>query len=272
MMLQLKRVKMKNLTNLVQPLFVAGFLLMALTGFKSFVKPYQKPFKVERQEWNIQHMKGNIPSEEFDIGMTIDVPMGGDSFLVDSVIRLLNEEIYGFFENSTDQRFAPGDLYCPEGKRLIQYYRDAFKPYIVDTCEFHGCCPDFDYLAITLVEQTNSFVTYEISRYFIGEGDCEYLDWITFYKRDGHRLPEVIRNDQVVDLLKCSSGTDYNVTDDVEYRLSIGGEVAGRCSFGLTTDSLRCQYMYAPGIVETFSFDMKTACPYLTEEAEKLLK
>lgn len=231
-----------------------------------------RPLEVERQEWMIQHMKGDIPSEEFDIGVTVDIPVSGNPFLVDSVVHLLNESLYYYFEGSNDTRFSPEALYCPDGKRLLQRYQEAYKPYIEDTCEFHGGCPDFFvYLNVTMKEQTESFVTYEVSNYFIGEGDFEYLEWVTFYKSDGHRLSKVVNDEDVPRLIKTTSGTDYDVWEDMEYRLSDGEKGAWRCSFGLTSDSLHCQYLYAPGIVETFSFGLESVKPYLTKEAAELL-
>ena len=263
---------MKKATKMVLFLLAAGISTLALTGFLTSSKPYRRPLKVERQEWVLQHMRGNIPSEEFDIGVTMDVPIDGTPYLVDSVTRLLNKSLYYFFEDRMDPRFTFDELYCSDGKMLLQHYREAYKPYIEDTCEFHGCCPTFDYLSVTLIEQTDSYVTYEVSNYFIGEGDCDYLKWVTFDKRDGHRLRKVINDKDIPELLKTTSGTDYNVWYEAEYYLLDGYEIAWRCDFGLTADSLRCQYFLAPGIVETFALDMKLVRPFLTEEAGKLLE
>ena len=262
----------KKTTQSCLCLLAAGIITLALTSFNTPTRPKKLALNVERQQCVLQHMVGDIPSEDFDIGITMDVPVGGNPALVDSVVRLLNKALYNFFEDSTDPRFTPEELYCLDGKSLIKHYCEAYKPYIEDTCRFHGCLPDFDYLAVTLVEQTETFVTYQVSNYFIGEGDCEYLSWVTFYASDGHRLPKVVKDDQVVNLLKQASGSEYDVMDDVEYRLSIGTDVVGMCDFGLTADTLRCQYFYAPGIVENLPFDMKTVRPYLTDEAIRLLE
>lgn len=262
----------KKTTQSCLCLLVAGIMLFVLTGFNTSNKPKKQSLTVERQQCVLQHMVGDIPSEDFDIGITMDVPVDGDPALVDSVVRLLNKALYNFFEAGMDPHFTPEELYCRDGKSLIKHYCEAYKPYIEDTCQFHGCLPDFDYLAVTLLEQTETFVTYQVSRYFIGEGDCEYLSWVTFYTSDGHQLPKVVEDDQVINVLKLASGTDYDVMEDVEYRLSMGDDVAWRCDFGLTTDTLRCQYFYAPGIVEDLPFDMKTARPYLTDEAKRLLE
>lgn len=263
---------MKKTNFAILSLLTAGILTLALTGFKTLGKPHKQPLKVERQNLMLQHMVGNIPSEDFDIGIMMDVPVSGPSFLMDSVTRLLNQSIYFFFDDRMDPRFTPAEVYCPDGKRLLQHYREVYSPYIEDTCEFHGCCPTFDFLSVTMVEQTESYVTYQVSDYFIGEGDCNYLKWVTFDKRDGHRLLKVINDKDIPELLKTAGETEYNVWFEAEYDLLEGYEIAWRCDFGLTTDSLRCQYFLAPGIVDTFTLDMKSARPFLTDEAKELLK
>lgn len=250
----------------------AGVTMIALASFTILDKPYRQPLKVERQQWTLQHMVGSIPSEDFDIGITIDVPVSGTSILIDSVMHLLNEALYAFLEHRETPYYSPEEVYCSDGKHLLQHYRKAYTPFLVDTCEFRCCFPDFDYLRVTMVEQTDSFVTCEVSSYFIGEGDCNYLKWVTFDKRDGHRLRKVINDKDIPKLLKLTDETDYDVWYDVEYNLLDGYEIAWRCDFGLTADTLRCQYFLAPGIVETFTLDMKSARPYLTEEAKRLLK
>lgn len=253
-------------------ILAAGVIMIALASFTTLGKPFRQPLKVERLQWTLQHMVGNIPSEDFDIGITIDVPVSGTSFLVDSVMHLLNEALYDFLEHRETPHYALGEVYCSDGKNLLRHYREVYQLFLEDTCEFHCCFPDFDYLCVTLVEQTESFVTCEVSSYFIGEGDCNYLKWVTFDKRDGHRLHKVINDEDVPELLKITDGTDNDVWYDAEYNLLDGYEIAWRCDFGLTTDSLWCQYFLAPGIVETFTLDMELARPYLTEEARRLLE
>lgn len=256
-------------------LLAAGILTFALTGFITPTKPKKLALYVERQQHMLQRSVGIIPSEDFNIGITIDVPVGGNPALVDSVTRLLNQELYSFFDDKIELRFNPEEVYHNDAKTLVEHYREAYKSYICDTCSMHYepfCVSDFHYLRVTLVEQTKSFVTYEVSRYFIGEGDCEYLTWVTFYTSDGHRLPKVVKDERVVDLLKHTSGTEYDVTADVEHRLEMGSEAQYWCDFGLTRNSLRAQYFYCPGIVDDMSFDMKTARPYLTDEARRLLE
>ena len=261
---------MEKITKSILCVMAIGAVTLALTGFRTPTKPKKQSLMVERQECVLQHMVGAYPSEDSDIGITIDVPISGNPVLVDSVMHFLNYAIYGFFEPSYHPRISLEAVYCADARHLLSHYQEAYKPFMTDTCyriDNPPCCTNGHYLSVTLVEQTQSFVTYQVSVLHIGEGDCEYLDWATFDKSDGHRLAEVIDADYVDSFVmeQCD-------LEDAQDRLSMGDEVAWRFSFGLTADSLRVQYFYAPGIVETMAFDMKTARPYLSKEAKELLK
>jgi hypothetical protein len=253
-----------------------GVTMIALASFTTLGKPYNQPLKVERQQWTLQYMVGNIPSEDFHIGISIDVPEGGPAFLVDSIVRLLNQAMYIFLENGTEPHFAPDAVYCADAKRLLQHYREAYQPFIVDTC-YKGdepyCFPHFfNYLTVAFVEQTEKFVTYRVSEYFVGEGDFEYSDWVTFSKSDGHRLPEVISDTGFLRFLEENPDQRTYSWDNMQWHISEGYGVEGRNYFGLKSDRVWNEYLYAPGIIDTMWYDLEVIRPYLSEEAKELLK
>ncbi len=268
----------KKTTKSCLGLLAAGIMILALTGFNTPTQPKKLPLTVERQECVFQFMVGFIYSHDIDIGMTIDVPVGGNRVLMDSVMCLLNEQVYEFLESGKGSGFTREQVYCADEKQFMKHYYDTYKPLMADTSyEFEenggpGPFTEAVYLSAVLIDQTDKFVTYEVVSLYLGEGGEYVTNWFTFSKADGHRLHTIVDDEQVAPLLKCSIGTEYNVWDDVEYRFSIGGEVSWRCNFGLTTDTLWCEYFYAPGIEETFPFDMETARPFLNEEAKKLLE
>ena len=272
-----KQVIMKKEANIVPIFFVAGIMTLALTGFNTPTKLKKQPLVVERQEWILQFMVGNIPSEDFHIGITMDVPVDGDPVIVDSVVRLLNRAIYLFLDDRSEPRFKPERVFCNDGKQLLKHYREAYKPFIADTC-YKGfgldCCPGFfHYLTATMVEQTEKYVTYRVSTYFVGEGDFEYSDWVTFYKSDGHRLNEVISDDDFLRFLEENPDQRANLGwDDMQALISAGYDFGGRNYFGLKKDKVWNEYIYAPGIIDTTWFDMKVIKPYLSKEAQELLK
>ena len=250
---------MKKITFSFLCLLTAVAVASAIMGFKTPTKPKKQSLVVERQECVLQHMVGAYPAEDSDIGITIDVPISGNPVLVDSVMHFLNREIYEFFEPSYHLRFSQEEVYCADAKHLLSHYQKEYKPFMTDTCyriSQPPCCTDGHYLSVTLMEQTQTFVTYQVRVLHIGEGDCEYLEWTTFDKSDGHRLAEVIGADRVDSFVMEKCGVD-----DAQNRLSSGADV-----------SLRVQYLYAPGIVENLPLDMKTARPYLTDEAKRLLE
>ena len=268
---------MKKTTKSILLLIMAGIVAFALTGFQSYTKTEKHSIIVERQQCILQFMVGTIPSEDFHIGVTMDIPVDGDPVLVDSVMRLLNRALYLFLDDDLRPRFRQEDVYCNDGKRLIQHYREAYKPFIADTC-YKGfglhCCPQFfHYLTATMVEQTETYVTYRVSEYFVGEGDFEYSDWVTFFKSDGHRLREVISDDDFMRFLEENPDQRANSGwDDMQGRISAGYDVEGRNSFGLRKDKVWNEYLYAPGIIDTTWYDMDVIKPYLSDEAKSLLE
>lgn len=266
----------KKAKTTVLLLFAAGVMTIALTGCKTIEESYKQPLIIERQQWTMQHMVGNIPSEDFDLGITVDVPVGGPAFLVDSIVRLQNWAIYNFLDDETEPRFVPDAVYCSDAAQLLQHYREAYQPFIVDTC-YKGdepyCFPHFfHYMTVAFVEQTEKFVTYRVSEYFVGEGDFEYSDWVTFSKSDGRRLPEVISDTDFLRFLEEHPDQRTYTWDDMQWRISEGYGVEGRNCFGLKSDSVWNEYLYAPGIIDTLWYDMEVIRPYLTEEAQRLLK
>ena len=267
----------KKTTRSCLCLLAAGIITLVLTGFNTSDKPKKQPFEVERQQCVLQFMVGIIPSEDFHIGITMDVPVDGDPVLVDSVVRLLNRALYLYLDDRSEPRFRPEEVYCNDGKQLLKHYRETYKPFIADTC-YKGfgldCCPSFfHYLTATMVEQTDTYVTYRVTTYFVGEGDFEYSDWVTFYKSDGHRLREVISDDDFLRFLEENPDQRANSGwDDMQSRISAGYDVGGMNYFGLKKDKVWNEYIYAPGIIDTTWYDMKVIKPYLSEEAKKLLK
>lgn len=251
-------------------------MVLTLSGFQCNTETKKQPFVVERQQCILQFMVGNIPSEDFHIGITMDVPVDGDPVLIDSVVRLLNRAIYLFLDDDSRSRFRPEQVYCNDGKQLLKHYREAYKPFIADTC-YKGfgldCCPGFfHYLTATMVEQTDTYVTYRVTTYFVGEGDFEYSDWVTFFKSDGHRLREVISDEDFMRFLKENPDQRTYTWEDMQDRISAGYDVDGRNYFGLKKDKVWNEYLYAPGIIDTTWYDMKAIKPYLSDEAKELLK
>lgn len=110
-------------------LLAAGIMALALMDFQNPTKNKQ-PLVVEHQQCVLQFMVGNIPSEDFHIGIIMDVPVDGDPVIVDSVVRLLNQALYLFLDDKLEPRFRPEEVYCNDGKQLLKRYRETYKPFI----------------------------------------------------------------------------------------------------------------------------------------------
>lgn len=257
-------------------LMTLAALLLLGCQHKQKSQPEKQPqlVEVERQECVLQHMTGTIPSEEADIGMTIDAPISGDKVLIDSIVHLINAEMYDFLESGHETCFAPEEVYCADPKQLVKHYYDAYKPFMIDSChrdEQPYCFCDTHYLNVILIDQTESFVTYEANGLFIGEGDCWYRKWVTFCPGDGHQLQEVITTEDFMRFFEDHPEQQDGFYKIMKERLDEGDEVNWRNTFGLTKDKLLLEFFFAPGIVDDAEYSMSDIKPYLSDEAQKLL-
>jgi len=122
---------------------VAAIMVLALSSFQSQTETKKQPLVVERQQCVLQHMVVTIPSEDFDIGITMDIPVDGDPVLVDSVMRLLNQALYFFFDDDSrfleDMQYRISAGYDAGGRNYFGLKKDKvwneylYAPGIIDT-------------------------------------------------------------------------------------------------------------------------------------------
>ena len=212
---------MKPFFTACQRLLIAGIFLFALVGCGT----YPRPLVTERQCLN-------------DPEITIDVPVKGPQYLVDSVTEFLSEEL-GYF------------------KKVVSDEEER----------------DFDCVELRLVAQTNRYVTYEIDKIFFGEGVEIATDWVTFVKKDGHRLKEIITNDNMLRFFEDHRElVEEGVWEEVQWDLGQGMEVWIATPVGLLNDSLAHQFVYAPGIFEDLRYPLEAIRPYLSREARRVVR
>lgn len=256
-------------------LFAAGIITLSLMCFCNFPQPQKQPLVVERQECALQHMVGFIPSHDIDIGMAIDVPVSGDKAVVDSIMRFINEAVYGFMESGEGSGFTPEQVYCADAKHFVKHYYDAYKPLIADTCyEMDGTLGRFcdpEYFSVIMVGQTDAFVTYEISTLYLGEGATNIREWFTFYKDDGRRAQSVITMDGLLRFFDEHPEERNELYGMMEELMKYGEDVEGRSAFGLSGDKVMHQ-LRIPGDIYYAEYDLEVIKPYLSEEAKELLK
>lgn len=202
--------------------------------------------------------------------VAIDIPIGGPQTLVDSVLALINEELYAYFDNYTYS--PPSDsLLQNDVRTLIERYRDHYAPLFADSLTEYDFTTDC--LELNLVAQTDSYVTYAVNYIHYGEGIEVSTDWITFAKSDGHRLKKIISEEEMA---RFYAEHPDQRSEDVWANEQRFHEENNRwnivCSVGLLNDSLAHQYCYAAGIYEDLKYPLDVIAPYLTEEAQRLIE
>ena len=256
-------------------LLAAGIITLFFTGFCIPAKPKKQPFVVERQECVFQFMVGFIPSHDIDIGFTVDVPVGGGKTVVDSVMRFINEAVYGFMESGDGSDFTPEQVYCADGKQFAKHYYDAYKPLVSDTCyemeEGPGRFCDPEYFSVIMVGQTDAFVTYQIGTLYLGEGALFFCEWFSFSKDDGHRLQNLITTENLLRFFEEHPEEENDISDEMKALIYNGYSIEGGSTFGLTGDKLLHQFRI-PGDIYDAEYNLEVIKPYLTDEAKKLFE
>lgn len=228
------------------------------------------PLVTEKQSCKLMDFT-HITGEVFPITVEIDIPTDGSQTLLDSLTDFLNEELYDFFDYGMD--FHPYEsLYSKDVKHLIEHYREAYAPIY-----FEGDSMEYEFppssLDIRLVAQTDTYVTFQVSTLSVGEGIEVSSAWTTFVKSDGHRLKEVISDAEMARFYREHPEQRNNdVWEMALYRLEEYGTTDIVCNVGLLGDSLAHQYAYAPGIYENMTYPLDTIAPYLSKEAQELIK
>lgn len=214
--------------------------VLVLTSCHSNQGKSALPLITERHECQLgtfTHLTGDV----CPISLSIDFPVGGSRTLIDSLTAFLNETLYAYFENG-------------------------------DSTHEHAFATDR--LEVNLAAQTDAYVTYEVNSIFFGEGVETATEWVTFAVSDGHRLAEIISEEGMLRFYREQPElASINIWEDIlNHCYEDDSLVDIVCSVGLLGDSLAHQYAYAPGIFEDVKYPMDAIAPYLSREAQELLK
>lgn len=250
--------------------YLFGSLLLTALAIQSFTINYaveDEPLVVERQECVLQKVKHHVTGMPYKRKVTVDVPIKGKKVLVDTVITFLNKSLYEFFEPNNGAHLAYDDVASSDSRHLLAHYKKAYRKwYKSDRFYLNN-----DFFEVLLVAQTDDYVTYERDWSFWGEGITTNQDWTTFMKSNGHRISEVISEENLLRFLKeHPDQRDNNIWEDIQYKKKEG--VTGMENVGLLKDSVVHQHCYAYGIYETTKYDLKVIMPYLSQEALLLVR
>lgn len=264
---------MKKFHRVITTLVIILLTLPFLTaGYAANPEDGDDTLAVKRQ---MCFLKDYSHLQEKDCSLTViaDLPVKGFKTLVDSITVFLNEELYRYFDPSIESKhIQPYEkAFSSDIPHLLNHYRKVYRPYFnvknPNICEFATHC-----LELNMVAQTATYVTYEIIDVFFGEGLEEARTWVTFAKSDGHRLKEVITDDNLIRFLReHPDRRDNGVLGDIVTCME-NGVFSRNVNVGLLNDSMAFQFIWAPGIFDDSKYDLAPLKPYLTEEAQELLE
>lgn len=139
------------------------------------------------------HEENNYCRAFFDL----DVPVDGPQALVDSVMVLINREVYDYCEScshldDTTVMYSLKEVYTDDGNHLLSHYMEKYEPLLKDSLwnMFH--------LTLKMEVQTESYVTYGLEHHHCGASCGSEKFYYTFDKRDGHQLKEIISHKNLV--------------------------------------------------------------------------
>lgn len=258
--------------NSIHGFIVACVCVLTLTSCLTKNETNEQSLIVERQECLLKHFT-HMTSEILPITVVIDVPLDGPQTLRDSVTAFLNETLYAYFDNGEDRHVPYENVFSNDVKQLLEHYYKAYSNFfIADTTDTHEF--ETDCLVISLVAQTDTYVTYEVNHILYGEGVETETEWVMFVKNDGHRLKKVISEHEMLRFYRenpelRSEEVWENLLNQTYDEDSLSDVV---CSVGLLEDAVAHQYVYAPGIYEDSKYPLQAIAPYLSEEAQALIK
>lgn len=134
------------------------------------------------------------------VSFNVDVPINGPQALVDSVMTLVNREVYQmceyciWFDDRPDEyvAYSEKDMFTNDGERLLSHYLDKYKALIGDSL-----WNTFS-LELKMEAQTEKFVTYGLEFFHCGGSCGSEKSFYTFDKRDGHQVRDIISNENLV--------------------------------------------------------------------------
>ena len=260
---------MKNNAKATLCLLMAGVMAASLSlSCATNCKTTDKPFAVENHHCFLKHFTHFEPNDS-DMYVAIDIPVNAPKAITDSITMFINEELYSLFDNGKDRHLPYEKVFSANLSNLAEHYCNAYRPFYDEDEPY--ITEYVHWLELNMVAQTETYVTYEVLCGFMGEGLEELRSWTTFIKKDGHRLKEVIRSENMLRFYE-----DYpemiaaDIWCDVQHDLTEGFSFS-LDNTGLLHDSLAFQYFWNMGIYEDYKYPLKYVKPYLSEEAQALV-
>ena len=178
---------------------ITSALLFSLLGCMGTKMGYSEDLVVVEQTDTV---RGNTEDNGYAwAAFTIDVPVNGPKVLVDSVMALINKELYNACESNAHFNegvvaFSKKEMYTDDRERLFSRYMEMYKPLLQDSLwRTFG-------ITLKMEAQTKSLVTYGMELFFCGAGCSSQKFYYTFDKSDGHQVKEIISHDNLVSFFR----------------------------------------------------------------------
>lgn len=207
----------------------------------------------------------------------VDVPVNGPQVLVDSVMALVNREVYKMceycieFNDRPDEyvAYSEKEMFTNDGERLLSHYMEKYKPLIEDSLwNTFG-------LELKMEAQTDKYVTYGLEFFHCGASCGSEKCFYTFDKQDGYQVRNIISHENLVRFF-----TDYpeytSIEDDpwfgwTEWRFSPEDD-ANKYDYGLLDDHFSFAIQGCGNHYLLLSFPYGQIFSYLSPEAQALVE
>lgn len=209
----------------------------------------------------------------------VDVPVNGPQVLFDSVIALVNREIYKMCEFCIEHEYVdrPGvyvafsekELFTDDGERLLSHYLDKYKPLIEDSL---GNTFGFE---LKLEAQTEKYVTYGMEYTHCGASCGSEKYFYIFDKNDGHLVKDIVSHENLVRFF--NDYPEYNSIGDDPWLGRAGWQFspeddANKYDYGLLEDHFSLAIQRSGDHFIILSIPYGQIFSYLSPEAQALVK
>ena len=211
------------------------------------------------------------------VAFNVDVPVNGPQVLVDSVMALVNSEVYKMcefcieFNESSDEyvAYSEKEMFTNDGKRLLSHYMEKYKQLIEDSLwNTFG-------IELKMEAQTEKYVTYGMERFYCGANCSSEKHFFTFDKSDGHQVKEIIDHENLGRFF-----TDYPEYTSIDYDPWFGragwqfssGDDVNKYDYGLLDDHFSLVIQGCGNDYLLLSFPYGQIFSYLSPEAQDLVE
>lgn len=179
--------------KVVKTLMTVAVLVVAIYGCQSAKVERSQDLVVEEQTDSVfgSHEENNYCRAFF----TLDIPVNGPKALMDSVLTLINREVYDYCEfcaHPDEKTYSPEEVFTDDGRQFLTHYMEKYRQLLKDSLwnMFH--------FTMKMEAQTESYVTYSLENHHCGASCGSEKSFYTFDKRDGHQLQEIISHENLV--------------------------------------------------------------------------